>query len=592
MSFLSNAKSSGIPLSSWRSLALYVVVMLMLDIATCYLAQLQYKVTRKNNVTQELGLLRAQIEKNINTNLFIIYGMAANISIHREITNDEFQALASVLLSQTRELKNIAIAPDFVISNVFPLEENRAILGLDYRKVAQQWDQARAAFETGQMSIAGPLELVQGGYGMIARIPVFSRETGKFWGLVSSVMDFDLLLKNSEFDMYRQRNKIAIRGKNGKGASGEIILGSPALFTEKFDPVLMPITLPTGSWQIAAQPIEGWNLGMRYFVAIHIVFLVLFVAAFRSWILMRRSRMQLMDSENKLKSMSQASHDALIIMDEKGYINFWNPAAKRIFGYSNDEVLGRKMHELLALPEDIEKAHAGMPHFAMTGTGPVIDTVMEMTAIRKTGEIFPVERSVSPFQHNGKWYAVGSVRDITERKRAEQKLIALATTDPLTGMPNRRHFMEKAERQCNLAIRHKEPFSVLMCDLDHFKSINDTYGHDVGDAVLKEASRCLMDLMRNTDICGRIGGEEFAMAFPNTAPQQAFNFAERFRCAVMKMKVRSGDDSVSFSVSIGIAGLCDETNTLELLLKRADEALYKSKHEGRNQVSLDHRGTA
>ena len=592
MSFFSKAKSSGIPLSSWRSLALYVVVVLILDIATCYLVQHEYRVNRKINVTQELGLLRAQIEKKINTNLFIIYGMAANISIHREITNDEFQALAGVLLSQTRELKNIAIAPDFIISNVFPLEENRAVLGLDYRNVEQQWIQARAAFETGQMSIAGPLELVQGGYGMIARIPVFNHETGEFWGLVSSVMDFNLLLEKSGVDTYRQSNKIAIRGKDGKGASGETILGDPALFTEKFDPVLMPITLPTGSWQIAAQPLEGWNLGTRYFVAIHIVFLVLFAAAARSWMLMRRSGMQLIESENKLKSMSQASHDALIMMDEKGCINFWNPAAERMFGYSPDEALGKDMHTLLTLQTDIEKAHAGMPHFAMTGTGPVINTVMEMTAIRKTGEVFPVERAVSPFQHKGKWYAVGSVRDITERKRAEQKLIALATTDPLTGMPNRRHFMEEAERQCKLAIRHKEPFSVLMCDLDHFKSINDTYGHDVGDAVLKEASRCLMDLMRNTDICGRIGGEEFALAFPNTGPQQAFNFAERFRCAVMAMKVRSGNDSVSFSVSIGIAGLCDETNTLELLLKRADEALYKSKYGGRNQVSLDHRGTA
>jgi diguanylate cyclase (GGDEF)-like protein/PAS domain S-box-containing protein len=586
MSFLSKDKSSGIPFSTWRTLALYVVVVLILDIATCYLVQREYKVSRKINVTQELGLLRAQIEEKINTNLFIMYGMAAHLSIHGGIENDQFEALASVLLSQSRELKNIAIAPDFVISNVYPLEENRAVLGLDYRKVKQQWLQARAAFTTGQMSVAGPLELVQGGYGVIARIPVFSHETGKFWGLVSSVMDFNLLLKASGFHVHTRNNRIAIRGKDGKGASGKIFKGDPALFTEQYDAVLMPIALPTGSWQIAAQPLNGWKLDTRYFVAIHVIYLALFAAAALSWMLRRRGRMELIDSENRLKSMSQASHDALIMMDEKGYINFWNPAAESMFGYSTDEAMGKELHTLLSLPADNEKAHAGMPHFTRTGTGPVINTVMEMTAVRKNGEVFPIERSVSPFQHKGKWYAVGSVRDITDRKRAEEKLIAMATTDPLTGMPNRRQFIEEAERQCQLAVRHAEPFSVLMFDLDHFKSINDTYGHDIGDIVLKEASRCLMDCMRNTDICGRVGGEEFAMAFPNTAPEQAFTFAERFRRSIMDMKINTGDDIVTSSVSIGIAGLCDETNNLELLLKRADEALYKSKHGGRNQVSL------
>ncbi len=569
----------------WHIIILYAAIAIILDFTVNTLLTNEYRAEQKIIVTQEIGILRARIEENIDTNLFIVYGMAAHISLHSKIEDTEFKALAEVLLSQSDDLKNIAIAPDFVISNVFPLEQNRAIIGLNYREIPEQWEQAKAAFETGSMAVAGPIDLVQGGSGLVARIPVFTHGTDKFWGLVSSVMDFRTLLKKSGYTDYKKDLNIAIRGKDGKGSSGDVFMGDPELFTEKRDSISMSINLPSGTWQMAAEPIKGWIISNPHSNIVHTIMIFIFLSAAASAALRYRAKQDLMESENMLKSMSLASHDALIMMDEKGNITFWNPAAEKMFGYTEKEVLGKDMHKLLTLPEDKQKARIGMSYFMRTGTGPVINTVMEMTAVRKDGEIFPIERSVSPFKIKGKWYAVGSVRDITKRKQNEKQLIAMATTDPLTGIPNRRHFMDQADRHLKLAIRHKEPFSVLMFDLDLFKKINDTYGHETGDAVLKKVAASISECMRNTDIIGRIGGEEFAIALPNTGAEAAFTSAERLRIAIMEQKVEAEGIDVTFTASMGISELDNENQTLEDLLKQADEALYTSKNNGRNQVS-------
>jgi PAS domain S-box-containing protein len=128
----------------------------------------------------------------------------------------------------------------------------------------------------------------------------------------------------------------------------------------------------------------------------------------------------LRESEEKLLAMSVSSYDALIMIDAQDTIMFWNNAAERLFGYTRHEAIGRKMHPLIALPEDQAKAFKGMPHFALTGTGPAVGTIQELLAVRKNGEVFPVERSVSSFRMRGRWFAVSSVRDISERRKVDK----------------------------------------------------------------------------------------------------------------------------------------------------------------------------
>ena len=139
------------------------------------------------------------------------------------------------------------------------------------------------------------------------------------------------------------------------------------------------------------------------------------------------------DREAQITAMAKASHDALIMIDTSDKIHFWSDMAERMFGWSSSEVIGQSMHRLITPPNDCEKALAGLKQFSKTGTGPVIGSIMEFQAIHKNGTMFPVERSVASFKIRDAFYAVGSIRDISNRKKKEEQLRKMATTDGLTG---------------------------------------------------------------------------------------------------------------------------------------------------------------
>ena len=567
------------------SLLVIVAVAVCADFALSRMLARQFRLDQEVSVTLELGAFRARLEERINSNLFLVHGMAANIAVQPDITPSHYQDLARVLMSKSTALRNIGAAPDFVIRFMHPLEGNEKALGLDYRTVPNQWGPALAAKESRRMAVAGPLKLVQGGVGLVARVPVFLNGDGEFWGLVSAVIDLDTLLDMAGEGALKERLDLAFRGQDGKGAQGAVFRGDAALFEAPV--VTMAVSLPSGSWLMAAVPRGGWATGSPHEWAVHASILLLAVLGCVARIQSGLSRLSLTESESRMRAMSQASHDALAMVDADDRVTFWNPAAETMFGYSEAEMLGRRMHEVIVRPDEAEAARAGLTHFGGSGTGPVVGRVMEMEGVRRTGEVFPVERSVAAFQLRGKWFAVGSMRDISERKLAERRLNELATLDELTGLSNRRHFMEQAEAQLRQAIRYRQDYCFMMIDIDHFKTINDTFGHDMGDEVLRGVGRTLRQVMRGTDIFGRIGGEEFAVAMPETDLDAAQGVAERLREKFAEERVGAWGRPVRYTVSIGIAHLDSPETVLSGLMKRADMALYAAKSGGRNRVETD-----
>jgi len=193
-------------------------------------------------------------------------------------------------------------------------------------------------------------------------------------------------------------------------------------------------------------------------------------------------------------------------------------------------------------------------------------------------------------------------QDISEHKQAQQALQAaqlvlestltlekqLARTDPLTGVNNRRHLYELAQHEFEVSQRYRQPLSVMMFDLDHFKKVNDTYGHQVGDQVLRLTTQVVGGGLRSADIIGRYGGEEFIVLLPMTTAQQAFALAERIRNEVAQVVVETEKGSVSVTISIGVVAM-DETSpaeSVESLFRRADEAMYGAKQSGRNRTVI------
>jgi diguanylate cyclase (GGDEF)-like protein len=173
--------------------------------------------------------------------------------------------------------------------------------------------------------------------------------------------------------------------------------------------------------------------------------------------------------------------------------------------------------------------------------------------------------------------------DITDRTQKAKMLETLATTDPLTGLFNRRHFLESLDAEWSRFQRYYRSVSVLMLDIDHFKSVNDRYGHAVGDAAIRTVSAACLDGKRKSDIIGRLGGEEFAVLLPETSLSRAKTVAERIRKRVMNSHIVTHQVQFGVTVSIGIAEAIVGMSGIDALMSAADHALYQAKAEGRNR---------
>ena len=180
---------------------------------------------------------------------------------------------------------------------------------------------------------------------------------------------------------------------------------------------------------------------------------------------------------------------------------------------------------------------------------------------------------------------IGVMLDITERKRMEAELRRLATTDALTGIFNRRHFMATATIEAERGRRHHRPLVGLMLDIDHFKRINDSFGHPVGDLAIKAMVAACAGEIRALDTLGRLGGEEFAILLPDTGLEAALAVAERIRLAVSRIAIATDKGVVAFTTSIGVAQMTEADASVEALLSRADAALYAAKSGGRDRVA-------
>jgi diguanylate cyclase (GGDEF)-like protein len=182
----------------------------------------------------------------------------------------------------------------------------------------------------------------------------------------------------------------------------------------------------------------------------------------------------------------------------------------------------------------------------------------------------------------GRLLTYGNVSELADQAEALERL---ACVDGLTGLSNRRHFLRLAESEWSRFQRYQRPLALLMIDIDFFKSVNDTYGHDAGDAVLKAVAESLNRIKRSSDIAGRLGGEEFALILPEATLDRAVAAAERYRTLIGGRPIIAKGRQISVTVSVGVGVAESGMSGFEDLLKRADVALYEAKNSGRNRVS-------
>lgn len=280
------------------------------------------------------------------------------------------------------------------------------------------------------------------------------------------------------------------------------------------------------------------------------------------------------------------SDDAVVIVDSTHRIVLFNHGAELMFGYPEKETRGERLD--LLMPERFQLQNEAMLEEIGAETSGKISQqrrTRQLHCRRKDGNEFTASAQILRLTHAGAVYYAAIFRDISQSKKTEEELLRLAATDPLTGAYNRREFSLMVEREALRSHRYHHALSLIMFDLDLFKKLNDSYGHSAGDKALQRFTTLCTNTLRNVDIFGRWGGEEFVALLPETDIEGASIIAERLRKIVGESVLTYNEHKISFTVSIGIAQFKDGETTIEGPLSRADSAVYDAKKAGRNRIS-------
>jgi diguanylate cyclase (GGDEF)-like protein/PAS domain S-box-containing protein len=290
---------------------------------------------------------------------------------------------------------------------------------------------------------------------------------------------------------------------------------------------------------------------------------------------------KLIENEESARLVLENSLDAIVNMDSAGLVIEWSGAATHMFGYTRSAALGRVLGELIVPSADRAAHYAGMQRVLATQQSAMIGKRVEINALRADGSEFPVEMSIAKICRADVIFFSAFIRDISERKAAESRIQQLAQFDALTGLPNRSVLQEHFSYALRFAKRNSGKLAVIFLDLDHFKDINDTLGHSVGDVLLIELARRLQLTMREEDTLSRLGGDEFILILPGTDAHGAAIVAQKL-LSVMAEVYHIESYELSVTGSIGIALYPNDGADLELLSQKADTAMYRAKQEGRN----------
>ncbi|WP_404406482.1 EAL domain-containing protein [Pelagibacterium halotolerans] len=607
----------------FRANTIPTIIALAVTVAAAFFADYQnrayFEQGQRSAVLDHLSLVRARLEGKINADIHLVHGLVGTITVEPRMNQDRFSRLASHIFEQDNQLRNVAAAPDLVVRMVYPLAGNASVLGLDYNANAAQREAAMRAKDTGQMVLAGPVDLVQGGTGFIARFPVSYRDAlghSHFWGIVSAVIDAEALYTQAGLGDPESPFEIALSGRDGKGADGSVFFGDPAIL--KDDPVTATVALPSGSWLLAARPVGGWSttppntwqLQLILAVGAALVLIPILLASRlseerrRRVIEQRRREIELARLSRRLELALATSQVGVWEMNIVTGDLSWDDRMNEIYGLPTDGGSRDYTHWRNALhPDDLERAEREFKEAISSGSRymsnyRVRTPAGEMRHIRAIGAVYQDPGS-SPRIVGVNWDVTADA-ELSEalmraKTQAEAKNFELETAkariehnalhDPLTGLPNRRYLDEILDMHARDDTQPRVEFSILHIDLDRFKQINDTLGHAAGDAMLIHAAEILKSSVRRDDFVARIGGDEFViLCIDRKASDELKRLSERI-IEAMRQPVTYQGHECRFGVSIGIASGNGTVSPKQMLIN-ADIALYRAKRRGRSRYEF------
>lgn len=447
---ISAVTRNAIPLSyAIATFLLFFIILEYLITAQAISIESQKKVEANNYAS----ILKSKVDSELNSLLFVSSGLSSYLTVYNQnIEKDKIEAILADVYKRSKHIRNLAVAVGYRITYVFPSESNKQIIGVDYRDLPQQWPMVKKAVETREGVLAGPLDLIQGGRGLIYRYPIFIDD--KYWGLLSTVIDIEHFF-DAAFSETSDQYEFAIRLQGTSGKANVAFYGDDRLFHDSH------------SYRtVSAVPNAKWEWAIREKTASDLQYLLL--------------------------------------------IRFL------VFGLS--------------------------------------------TLLAYIVYLFLKERTT---------------------------LASHAMYDSLTGLANRRFLYTRMDQALAHSKRLDQYLAIMFIDIDHFKKINDSYGHDFGDELLKTVAAKLLGSIRDVDTLSRIGGDEFIVVIEQLAGKEDINLIAQKILASFAHPLHILDSDIRVGLSIGIAIYTPNTpDTIKSLMKQADTALYEVKASGRNSYKV------
>jgi diguanylate cyclase (GGDEF)-like protein len=579
------------------ALAVLTVCLILSALIIWQLEQNQRHAARADveNIAQNHAFL---VRDSLNQALTLNYSFAAMVRLGNGSTT-RFNDAARELLPYFDSVSHISLSPDGIITQVYPLEGNEKSLGFNQLEDSVQNKEAIRARDTGKLTLAGPVQLIQGGVGAIARLPVYLVDQGgaQFWGFTNVTIRIDRLLQTANLtQLDAQGMAYKLWRSNPETGEQEIIaVNAPEYLT---DPINKTFEVPNGSWTLSVTPIAGWTNLWRLASEILIALVLSLLLVYQSWLMVtlqrRRLRLQdavaeqtreLLNARAHLQATLDAIPDLLFDIDINGIIHNYHTNQPDLLTVAPEKFLGKSFHQFLpehacdivheALNEAAEKGvSSGKCYSLMLPRGPA---TFELSVSRKADE------------HDGIARFVVLSRDITQRKESEDRINKLAFFDPLTQLPNRRLLQDRLEHAVATSQRQNTLGALLFIDLDDFKTLNDNRGHHIGDLLLIAVADRLRQVVRVQDTVARLGGDEFLVVLEgldplhDTAASQAQRVAEKILVSLNNVYQLEEQDYFN-SPSIGICLFGDAPAHIDDLLKQADQAMYHAKAAGRNTL--------
>ncbi|WP_176082549.1 EAL domain-containing protein [Martelella sp. HB161492] len=596
---------------------LALAVVLLVAITVVYFDRLsshEYRNNLRVDVAETSALVSTRLAGQIIANVALGQGLASAIATNPAIDEAKFSHLAESMLSSPSAVLAVALARNNRIEMVYPRTGNEAAIGLNYNDQPQQAAAVAHAIDAGTPVVEGPLALVQGGSQLVAYYPLFDGQNSKAWGVMSTIIDFERIRNDNLAFPLKTPLRVSIVRTNPVTQDQELIFGRPEVMTES--PVTQPIEFAQRKWTLGAVPALGWQEPLGHSLARRILIgsiaVILVGAVFGIALLMRerlthfrtlwRRERQLEQLSNRMQLALDASRIGVWEYDLDSGAVVWDERMYALYDISPDETLKDiSLWSDSVYPDDVEREQRA---FDRVVEGKSSEYHSTFRVVHRDGSLHHIRAfGISNTLKDGTRRMIGANWDVTEDIHRQQALRAAnretkeknaalerasrgleyrALHDGLTDLANRR-YLEDLISATRSEAALSAPFLLLHIDLDRFKEVNDTLGHEAGDRILRHTARTLKSLARDGEFVARIGGDEFAILSHWDGDAEAAERRARSILAALRRPVDLGVHSCRTGACVGIAWSDPGSSDV---LANADIALYEAKKAGRDRYAL------